>query len=271
MSQELARYLLAAGSTTDTSGSVNYLLSVDPAKSFLNCQHWKGDTLSKQELLVESVRPGSTAAYLITSSDKVIICITPSSTLTSYSYDQDDREWVEADESPLSNFHVHPNGKLAGSVDTAGKSYVVFQDASQRLVSLISTDGDDWTSSTLPGSAIAGTPVSTLASNDGVIVFYISSTDNFIHVAIQGKNNSWTDKVASKYTFSNEVKALCAGDGEFYALTTKNGLFKVNNEGVRTDLGTIKDGKYVPGTVEEAGYSISWYPNGQVSNITVWW
>ncbi|PPQ92157.1 hypothetical protein CVT25_008782 [Psilocybe cyanescens] len=270
MSQELARYLLAAGSTTDPKGNVNYILSVDSTKSFLNCQHWKGDTLAKQELLVESVRPGSTAAYLITPSEKLIVCITTSSNLTSYTYDPDDREWVESDESLLSNYTVHPNGKLAGSLDAVGQVNVVFQDSSQRLISLISID-DEWTSTTLPVNAVAGTPISTLASKDGLLVYYISATDNFIHVAIHGSDGTWKDSATSKYAFTEEIKAFCVGNAEFFVLTAGNAILKVTAEGTKTVLGNVKDGKFVPATVEEAGFSISWYPNGQLASYSVWW
>ncbi|PPQ92162.1 hypothetical protein CVT25_008787 [Psilocybe cyanescens] len=258
MSQELARFLLAAGYTADAGGNVNYLLFVDSAKSFLNCQHWKGDTLAKQELLVESVRPNSTAAYFVTPSEKLVICITPSSNLTSYIYDTDDREWVEVDDSPLSNYAVHASGKLAGSLDDTGRVHIFFQDSSQRLISLISID-DEWTSTTLPGSAVSGTPISVLSSKDGLLVYYISDTDNFIHVAIQGPDGTWRDSAASEYTFIEEIKAFCIGKDEFFVLTSNNALLKITTKGDKTALGTVKNGKFVPETVEEAGFSVSWY------------
>lgn len=274
MSQDLARNLLAVGGTVDEQGEVNYLLFVDPKDSFLNCQHWKGDTLVKEELIVDSVRPNSRAAYLITPTERLVIYITPSSKLNSYTYDEDEREWVESDETPIANFAVHPTGRVVASQDATGKAYVFFQDPSQRLICL----DEAYTPTTLPVNPIAGTPISTLATEDEFHVYYISATDKFIHGLVRGSGGTWKDSVASKYAFTEEVKAFCSGNEEFYVLTAANTLFKVNMEGTTKKLGTVNGGKFVPETAEEARVIEDYYPNGrlkrryvEMSNLSYKW
>jgi hypothetical protein len=258
MSQSLVRNLLAAGGTTDAAGEINYFLFVDAKKSFLNCQHWKGETLSTQELLVDSVRPNSTAALIITPKEKIAISISPSSTLQVHTYDQDESEWTESEESPIANKAVHPNGKLVASPDASGRYYIFFQDPSKSLISL---QYDTWTRITLPVSPIAGTPISTLATEDELHVYYISASDNFIHGAVRGSDGVWKDEVAIKYAFTEEIRSFCLGENESYVLTAKNTLLKVSAEGNKTQLGTVKDGKFVPETKEEAKMTTYYYNN----------
>lgn len=268
MSQELARQLLSAGGTTDADGKINYILVVD-AKSSLICQHWNGETIAKQEVLVKSVRPNSTAAYIINDDEKIVVFVTPSSKLGASTYDAEERIWTQADsdEIPITNHAVHPKGKVTSSPDASGKVFVFFQDANQRLVCL----NDEWTATTLPGdNPIAGTPIVVFATLEGdFVVHYISSTDKFIHALVRGKDDVWKDVVAFKYACSEDVKALCLGEGEFYALTEDGKVFKFDVDGKKTDLGTVQDGKFFPKTVEQARIRETYYRNGKLKSRTI--
>jgi len=262
--QELSRSLLAAGSAPDPKGEGEYLLYVDPNKSFLNCKHWTGDAFGRQELVASSVRPNSTAAYLITPTEKLIICISPSSNLSAYTYDNDECEWVESDDHPIAAYKVHPDGKLAASLDDKGQVYACFQDASQRLVYL----DHKWSSTVLPATPVAGSPFSTSFFDDTLHLYYISATDNYIH-DVTRKNGTWRDTVVIKYAFQTRIKAFFmteneSGGAESYALTQENALQKFAAEGEITKLGNVRDGKFMPQTTEEASMTVRYYRHGQL-------
>jgi len=244
--QNLARDLLAAGSATDEDNAI-YQLFVDAKDSSLSCQQWKDDVLVKEEEIVDAVRPNSTAAYIINPTSELVICITPSSKLSAYTYDEDEREWVESEESPVAGYDVHPNGKLAAATDAKGQAYVFFQDPSQNLVCL----DDGWDSTILPVSAVTGTPISLLVTQDELQVYYISDNDKFIHKAVRQSDGIWQDSAVIKYAFNEEIRAICIGDNESFALTGGDDLLKVGAEGEKLQLGTVKDGKFIPKTTEE--------------------
>jgi hypothetical protein len=259
--QALASNLLAAGTALDEETDVQYLLFVDPKESTLNCQEWKGESLD-QDRTVDSVRPNSTAAVLITATDKLVIGIKPSSKLCAYTFDDDEGDWVESMDSPVANYSVHPNGKLTATKDATGRNFVFFQDPFKQLISLSDAT---WKSTTIPVSAIAGTPISVLVTEDELNLYYISANDNNLHVVVRGLDDAtWNDSVVIKYEFVEEIKALCMGDGESFVLTGGNELLKVSAEGKKLKLGKVEDGKFIAESTEQASITTTWYKNGQI-------
>ena len=239
-------HLLAAGYAKIQEGKVQYILYVDPEGSFLQLQQWSGNSVTNQELIVDSVRPKSTAACLITPTDKLIICISPSSSLDTYTYDEEEHEWVQSDESyiGLSRCVVHPDGKLASFVDAKGIVHVVFQDQSRRLIYF-----DNSFNTTLPVSSLSGSPLSISTIRNRLHIFYISAKDNSIHDVTKA-NHGWQDTIAIQHTFHTKPKSFMVTENEnketeVYVMTEDNTLLKSNAEGRLTKLGTVKMGKFV--------------------------
>jgi ankyrin repeat protein len=247
--QNLTRCLLAAGYAKSQEGKEQYILYVDPEGSFLQLQQWSGNSVTNQELIVDSVRPKSTAACLITPIDKLIISISPSSSLDAYTYDEEEHEWVQFDESDiggLSRCVVHPDGKLASSVDAKGIVHVVFQDQSGRLVYFY-----NGSNTILPVNPLAGSPLSMSTIRNRMHIFYISAKDNAIHDVTRA-NHSWQDTIVVQHTFYTKPKSFMVTENEsketeVYVMTDDNTLLKSNAEGRLTKLGTVKMGKFVFG------------------------
>lgn len=266
--QDLVRHLVAAGYTHDPDGNGEFLLNVN-ADSSLRCQLWSPNSAGQEELIANSVRPNSTATYLITSTDIVVVFITASSALKAYTFDGDDEEWSESDKfGAIAKYTVHPNGKVAGAVDS-GRIHVVFQDSSHRLI-LLEFQDDAWTSTVLPGDPVVGTPISTMSFDGGLQVFYLSAKDNRIH-GIAKEDGAWVDDIDMQFAFTEEIKAFFlapgqTGENEAYVLTGANALLKASDGGLM-ELGAVQNGKYVPATTEEADVTYrTYYRDGRIKS-----
>ena len=244
--QNLTRCLLAAGYSKSQDGKEQYLLYVDEQTSFLQFQHWSSDSITKEELVgASAVRPNSTAAPVITPIGKLIIFITPSSTLGSYTYDNEEREWVQNDDDPLSTYVVHRDGKVAASVDAIGRVHVVFQDPSHRLTYI-----DNQRSGTvLPVKPLIGSPFSISFAANILRVYYISAKDEFIH-DLSRANGTWNDTVVTKHRFHKKIQSFVVvesgrGDNELYVMSEDSSLLKIVAQGSPTKLGTVQKGKFI--------------------------
>ena len=245
--QSLTRCLLAAGYSKSQDGKEQYLLYVDEHGYLLQFQQWSSDFLSKEELVgARAVRPKSTAAYVITPSiGKLVICITPSSRLSSYTYDDEEREWIHNDDDPLSTYVVHGDGKVAASVDANGRAHMVFQDAS---CSLIYVD-NQWSSTVLPVSPLAGSPISISVIGNILRVYYISAKDELIH-DLSRADGTWYDIAVTKHRFYKKIQSFVVvegerGDIELYVMSDDNILLKIDAQGRLMKLGTVQKGKFI--------------------------
>jgi hypothetical protein len=256
--QLLAQCLQAAGYTLSTQGDGLYLLYVDPEKSSLISKFWVSDKFTDQELIAASVRPNSSASYLTTSTGKLAVCISPSSTLRIIRYDEDEEDWVEDD--TIGQLAVHPDSKVAAAVSVDQKTHVLFQDPSMRLVYLDAA----WTATVLPAEPVVGTPLATIVIDSGVNVFYISAVDNRLHCVSQGPGNSWNDAACGQYTFEATPKQIYltakqGGQGglEVYVMSEKNEVQQIA-AGQAKILGKVDEvGKFVPLTTEECCFCFS--------------
>ena len=244
--QNLTRCLLSAGYSKSQDGKEQYLLYVDEQTSLLQFQHWSSDFIAKEELVgTSAVRPNSTAAHVITPIGKLIICITPSSRLGSYTYDDEEREWVQNDDDPLSTYVVHRNGKLAASVDANGRVHVVFQDASHSLIYI----DNQWSCMVLPVRPLVGSPVSISVVGNILRVYYISAKDGSIH-DLSRANGTWNDIVVTKHRFHKKIQSFVAveserGDNELYVMSEDGALLKIDVQGRLMRLGTVQNGKII--------------------------
>lgn len=244
--QNLTRCLLAAGYSKSQDGKEQYLLYVDEHRYLLQFQQWSSDFIAREELVgASAVRPNSTAAHVITPIGKLIICITPSSGLSSYTYDDEEREWVHNDNDPLSTYVVHHDGKVAASVDAIGRVHVVFQDAS---CSLIYVD-NQWSSTVLPVRPLVGSPVSISVVGNILHVYYISAKDQFIH-DLSRADGTWHDIVFTKHRFYKKIQSFVVveserGDNELYVMSDDNSLLKIDTQGRLIKLGTMQKGKFI--------------------------
>jgi hypothetical protein len=225
--QLLARCLEAAGYTFPNEGDGLHLLFVDPEQSALIAKFWLEDNFTDQELIASSVRPNSSASYLITSTDKLSIYITPSSTLRVVRYDEDEEDWTEDDS--IKQFAVHPDGKVTGAVGGDQSTHVFFQDPSKHLVHLDGT----WTATVLPADPVAGTPLATVVVDDQVHVFYISAVDKRMHCISPGPKTRWNDKACGSYAFETIPKQIFLmqqeGGMDVYALTEKKEIQRITS------------------------------------------
>ena len=242
--QNLARCLLAAGYSKSQDGKDQFLLYVDEQTSLLQFQHWSNDFIVKEELVgASAVRPNSTAAHVITPMGKLIICITPSSRLSSYTYDNEEREWVQNDDDPLSAYVVHRDGKVAASVDVNGRVHVVFQDASHNL-----TYVDNQRSGTvLPVRPLVGSPVS-ISVVGNIRIYYISAKDEYIH-GLSRADGTWHDTVVTKDRFCKKIKSFVIVESErgdeLYVMSDNETLLKIDAQGRVMKLGTVLKGKFI--------------------------
>ena len=242
--QNFTRCLLAAGYSKSQDGKEQYLLYVDEQSSLLQFQYWSSDFIVKEELVgASTVRPNSTAAYVITLLGKLIIFITPSSRLGSYTYDDEEREWVQNDNDPLSAYVVHRDGKIAASVDANGRVHVVFQDASHSLTYVDS----QWSGTVLPVKPLVGSPLSISVVRNILRVYYISAKDEFIH-DLSRVDGTWHDIIVTKQRFYKKIQSFMVvesegGDNELYVMN--GALLKIDAQGHQIKLGDVQKGKFI--------------------------
>jgi hypothetical protein len=244
--QNLTRSLLAAGFSKSQDGKEQYLLYIDKHTCLLQFQHWSNDFIAKEELVATSaVRPNSTAACVITPIGKLIICITPSSRLSSYTYDVKECEWVQNDDVLLSTYVVHRDGKVAASVDANGRVHVVFQEASHRLTYV----DNQWSGTVLPVSPLVGSPVSISVVGNILRVYYISAKDKLIH-DLSRADGAWHDIVVTKHRFYKKIQSIVVvegerGDNELYMMSDDDALLNIDAQGRLMKLGTVQKGKFI--------------------------
>ncbi len=259
---ELARCLVAAGGAVPVGNEGTYLLYVEDSALIL--KHWNGDAFDSEEFIAESVLPTSPAPYLITSTDRHIVCISSTSTLRALKYDNDTAEWV--DDDSLGQHKVHPKGKVAGSTTKDGKHNIYYLNSSKKLVHLDSA----WKPTVLPVNAAEDSPLAT-SSAGGQHVFYISANDNYVHYATQQQGGSWTDTICTKYAFGANEKpkrfiasSNASGGFVLFVMTEERALLQISADGQKKSLGTVSEaGAYVAATTEEAIIRIPW-PWGQI-------
>ncbi|KAI0918883.1 hypothetical protein AcV5_001947 [Taiwanofungus camphoratus] len=250
--QDLTRCLLAAGGAVRSDGKGTYLFYTD--QSALTSKLWTGTSFGDQELICTSVRPNSTASFLLGSTTRLVICISTASALSAYRYDEEEEEWVE--DNAVSHYKVHPVGMLTASIDSNESVCVFFQDTSGHLIYL----DNSWTSTVLPADPIAGSPISTTVVEGQMHVFYISSHDSSMHYVTKGVDGNWSDKVMARHAFEEGLRRFMvakneeSGAFEAYILTGRNAVLHMTTEGGGEvkQLGKVdKDGKFVAGTSAE--------------------
>ncbi|KIY47181.1 hypothetical protein FISHEDRAFT_59821 [Fistulina hepatica ATCC 64428] len=253
--EDLTRCLVAVGGTMFPGADERELLYVN-GRSLVS-KLWTGQSFGTQQLVAASVRPSSSAVYIVKGKEKYIICISDSSVLRALVYDEDAEEWV--DDGALGEHKVYPEGKVAGVVSENDKQYIFYQDAFGTIIHL----DDDWTATPLPIiSAQPGSPIAAAETSTGVHLFYVSATDSFIHHAIESHvagSCNWTDSVFAGAAFSGgeKLKRIIASPsegGEFVisAIAADNKLFQLTESGEKSVFGTLNDaGEVVPLTKEE--------------------
>ncbi|PCH33954.1 hypothetical protein WOLCODRAFT_148019 [Wolfiporia cocos MD-104 SS10] len=205
------------------------------------------------ELITDNVRSDSTAAYLISPSSRLVVCISSSSTLRLLRYDEDDEEWVDDDKFP--QLSVHRDGNLSADIDEDGQISVFFQDASGHLV-YVNTAGAPIV---LPANPVAGSPISALRTGGEPAAFYVSAKDSHLHYITQSRSGTWTDQSLMDLTIEDRLRQIMVGGSEksgpeIFALTEDRKLLQyvMGGEGQRRELGKVDQaGKYVPGTTAE--------------------
>lgn len=192
--QHIARRLIAADSTNAVDGGNSYFLYVQD--SLLVSKEWTGHSFAHQTVVAESVRPNSSAAYILTSSVQLIVYIDTSSKLQTVLFDDDSDEWYE-DESYTAFHEVHPTGHVAACLNNGGDVIVLFQGKTGRLHLFNLKDSKGIIQ--IPVRPVIGSPLRASFVLDTLYVFYVSDEDNCMHYTIS-KNNTWKDWKDSKWS-----------------------------------------------------------------------
>lgn len=246
--QDLSRVLLAAGCATHPEGDGTYFLytnNTNLTSKILADNNW-GD----QEILVKNVRSGSPAACLLSSSTKLIIYVTSTSSLAAIRYDEDDEEWYEDDGVPAEQ--LNGAGKLAGVFRPGTKEefYIFFQDQRNKLICI----DHEWSSVTLPANPLEGTPLCATVIDNKIYLFYVSDGDHCLHYLLE-EDDDWIDSIMVKCVFDETLRSFTVaknGDGmlEAYILTVGNVVLQVvgKGKGEVRELGRVdQDGKFIAG------------------------
>ena len=249
--ENLTRCLVAAGGISLPEEGT-FFLYVE--SSTLISKEWTGKSFGDQEFIASSILPSSVATYLVTSTSRIVICISANSTLRAVVYDEDDGQW--ADDQSLPHYELHPKAQVSGIISEDEGRHVFFQDTSKRLIHL----NDAWAPTFLPVNAMEGSPLSTTIVDGQVQLLYISAGDTQIHQATQQKDGSWNDAVFSKYAFDESEKPerfVTSQDDDgrpvVFALTQGKILLQIPVDGERSELGTVDvAGNWVPMSKEEA-------------------
>ncbi|KAH9923494.1 uncharacterized protein B0H18DRAFT_1014801 [Fomitopsis serialis] len=243
--KDIARGLSANGAGPTPANNGNYLLYTDSGK--LVVKLWTGEAFGDEQLVSSSVRAGSTAAYVATTTKSFVVGITSGSKLVVFSYDEEEEEWAE--DKTLPALAVHPSGKLAATLwqDTVR---VVFQGAGGELTYLSKpAAGGAWATTQLAKAAqpLAGTALS--FSHPGGDVFYVSAADQYIHGLYEAEK--WADSVAAP-TPVGVLKQMFVSTGgtketvEAFGLTEESAVLQVPAVGEKVVLGDVKaDGTFV--------------------------
>jgi hypothetical protein len=249
--QDIVRILLAAGAYVDPqSGRGLYLLNVGSENGNLISQLWTGDRFDEKELITDSARLDSTAAYLFSPTDKAVLYISSSSTLSVARYSEDEEEWASDDSIP--QFQVHTDGKVTADVTSDGIGHVFFQNQSRQLVHL----DEAWTPTVLPADPVNGTPLLATFSQGQMNLYYVAASDNHIHCVFQQQGSGWTDN-SLPYTCEMKLRQfvmITDEDGALVAivLTEQNQVLWFKADGSRVVLGSVDDtGRFVPSSSEE--------------------
>jgi hypothetical protein len=252
--------MVSAGGAKLPDSEATYLLYIED--SDLKLKEWNGTSFDSQELIASDAAPDTLALYLITpGSTKRIIYITSAATLGSLVYDEDNEEW--AGEESLGQHKVHPNGKVAGTIGVDGGQHVFFQNPANKLIHL----DDKYNATTLSANAVAGSPLTVLVTEDKVYLFYISTSDNFVHSLAQQGNGTWSDATLSTFAFdaNDKPKRLLVSPSEggaldLFVLSEKRSLFRVSTDGTKTVLGSVTDaGEWKAATNEECFLPFAFY------------
>jgi len=225
-----------------------YLLYTD--RSALISKHWNGSTFGDQELIATNVRENSPAAYLITPTTRLIMCISSASTLLVFRYDDEEEEWIQ--DAAVPRLEVHSTGKFAASMSCDGHFCVFFQDARGRLIHL----DESWFSTILLVDILDGSPISTVVINEKTHVVYISAEDHCMHDLSGDVGGKWDDVVMVGCAFDIKIERFIVAENESsgaleaYVLTEARDIIQViaEGEGTKRDLGKVDEsGNFVAG------------------------
>jgi ankyrin repeat protein len=246
MSQfQIARCLVAADSTDAVdSGSTYFLYAQD---SLLVSKEWTGKSFAPQTVVAESVRPDSSAAYILTSSVQLIVYIDTSSKLQTVLFDDDSDEWYE-DESYTASHEVHPTGHVAACLNDRGDVIILFQGKTGHLHLFNHNNSESIIQ--IPVRPVIGSPLRASFVRGTLYVFYVSAEDNCMHYTIS-KNNTWKEWKDNKWSshpfegvakqFIVESKRRNVLEFEAHVLTKERKLLHVAVGGQWEKLGRLDE------------------------------
>ena len=256
---DLAFCLLAAGGIPNPDTRGMDLLYVDPKTSSLVSKPWTSggeEKLGRAEVIAHSVRPNSTASYVVGLSTRLIAYVSSNNELRVCEFDDESDEWVEDEAIP--QYIMHPQGHVAAILVSSDQILIIFQVPSKRFNLVTKVDGS-WTSTIVPVEPTAGSPIATLTVGNQFRIFYVSAKDNCLHHVGQENGGTWKDVAVANCVFGDGSKpkrlaALPSESGfQVFVISEKNTVWGfVNGEEKLKKLGNINENKFEPDGSEES-------------------
>ncbi|KAF4609405.1 hypothetical protein D9613_012982 [Agrocybe pediades] len=260
---DLAFVLLSAGGATDPASNAVTLLYVDSTTGDLVSRHWAGgggeEKLGHANHIADSVRPNSTAAYVIAGSMQLIAYISCDNKLCVVDFDEESDEWIQDETLPQCD--VNPLGHVAAFLASdAATPIIVFQDASERFNVVTKSDAT-WSSRVIPTIVpIVGSPITTMIMDTSTRFFYISASDQCLHHVAAGADSDWSvDTAIPQCSFSKTaaIKRMIISPSEkglqVFAMDEDKAMwmFTEGNEKLKK-AGQVIGNKFDPASKEEA-------------------
>lgn len=220
---------------------------------------WAGnakDEFESVEPIAQSVRPDTTAPYIIGPSIRLISYVSSENELRVSILDEDSDEWFE---DTAVEQKVHPNGQVAAILTDSDRVRVIVQDPSGSFTLLDRTD-ESWSSITLPAAPKAGSPITTWVTEDGLRIFYVSA-DNNLHYMVEDDGEQWRDVAVETCVFDENsmpkrfMVTEDSKDGnnfQVFVMTESNIVWTFSQESAKLGrLGHMDGSKFVPDVSEQ--------------------
>ncbi|KAI1207623.1 uncharacterized protein F4807DRAFT_433967 [Annulohypoxylon truncatum] len=279
--QDLARSLVAVGSTKVSDDGDDGIYTLSVRDGYLVEKHWLGDTIQNENVIASDANDNATASYLLTMETRLVIFIDQDHAIRCYSYDDDIEEWEEVPLASVRGIETSPDSKVSAIVGLDGGLAISYQDANGCLAVIINAGGEEWkTFRHLQGKPMLGTPQVLEVIDDTMYLFYVERDVGISYLAFDPHAGAWQANSVPNTKFDTiidnfiVVKDFDTGNFQSYILTGGS-LWSVNGE-EKTFLGNVgTNGKLIPSDNAQAGFSVKWRGARKVRvsrrKITIWY
>ncbi|CAG9949195.1 unnamed protein product [Clonostachys rosea f. rosea IK726] len=210
----IARILQAAGSAIQANGNL-VLLNVE--NGHLVERIFDGEELKDQRLVVDGVKSGASAAFVVSDNHAshyftphaLILYITDGGELRASEFDPDSEEWDDSELNGLDKIKVQEQSGL--SAVTINESILVFYQAPDGTIKSIRHDQGTktWKAGfSVPGAAETGTPIAAFNNKEALIVAFVEQ-DGTIHAHSRDfASGNWSETILPNSSFDDKIANL---------------------------------------------------------------